>query len=59
MNRKDGIWGDVQPNNMMTADVVLQWTTGWGGGGGGDVWTEQWEVRVRRAVARTLCEQLT
>jgi len=34
---------------------------GWGrgGGGGGDVWTEEWEVRVRRAVARTLCEQLT
>ena len=35
MNRKAGIWGDVQPNNMMTADVGLQWTTGKGGGGGG------------------------
>jgi hypothetical protein len=27
MTRKAGIWGDVQPNNTMTADVVLQWTT--------------------------------
>jgi len=35
------------------------WGRGGGGGGGGDVWTEEWEVRVRRAVARTLCEQST
>lgn len=28
MNRKAGLGGDVQPNTVMTADVVLQWAMG-------------------------------
>jgi hypothetical protein len=40
------------------------WAGVWGGGGCGDVWTEEeWEVRnqyrMRGAVARILYEQLT
>jgi hypothetical protein len=60
MNQKAWIWGDVQRNSMMTADVVSQWATGrrvGGGGGrnegGGDVWTV--EYRIRWVVAHIVC----